>query len=284
MPEKCNDNQKNCDDCSHDCSSCNKADGCDHKTPEKLEPNKNSNIKKTIGVVSGKGGVGKSLVCSLLAVKLNKADHKVGILDADVTGPSIPKIFGLEGMLTANEEALNPMTTKNGIKLVSSNLILEDPSSPVAWRGPVVSGAITQFFNMTNWGEIDTLLVDMPPGTSDVFLTVMQMLPVDGIICVTTPQDLVEMIVSKAINLANMMNVKVLSLVENMSYFQCNNCGESHEIYGTSKVEKIANKYKINYFDKMPIDAKFAENCDNGNIENKDYENLLNSSVKAIIN
>lgn len=281
MSDKC-ENHENCEDCTHDCSTCGKAGSCDHKAPEKLKPNNNSKIKHVIGVVSGKGGVGKSLVCALLATKLNKQGKKVGILDADVTGPSVPKIFGVEGMLTATEEAMNPKVSNDGVKMVSANLILENPESPVAWRGPVVSGAISQFFNMTNWGNLDVLLVDMPPGTSDVFLTVMQMIPVDGIICVSTPQDLVEMIVGKAINLSNMMNVNVLGLVENMSYFKCEDCGKKHEIYGPSKIEEISKKFDIEAFDKLPINPEYAKNCDNGTVENINTDNLLENCVKVI--
>lgn len=270
--------------CTHDCSSCGKADSCDKKMPEKLKANKNSNIKKIIGVVSGKGGVGKSLVCAMLANKLSKNNLKVGILDADVTGPSIPKIFGVKGQLTASEDALNVAIGPNNLKMISANLMLDDPDSPVAWRGPVVSGAISQFFNMTNWGDIDVMLVDMPPGTSDVFLTVMQMLPIDGIICVTSPQDLVEMIVGKAINLARMMNVNVLSLVENMSYFTCNNCGQQHDIFGKSQIEDTARKYNIENFDRLPIDKGFAKMCDQGKAMDIDTSKLLDNSSKAIIN
>lgn len=280
MNEKCTDGD--CQDCTHDCSSCSKAGGCDHKKPDKLTPNKNSNIKHVFGVVSGKGGVGKSLVCSLLAHKLNTKKLSVGILDADVTGPSIPKIFGVNDALSATEDALIPAVSSNNIKLVSANLLLENPDSPVAWRGPVVSGAISQFFNMTNWGDIDVLLVDMPPGTSDVFLTVMQQLPVEGIICVSTPQDLVEMIVGKAINLARMMDVSVDSLVENMSYFQCPKCDEKHEIYGSSKVEEVADKYNIKHTDKLAINPDYAKLCDQGKITEIDVSEILNNTYKAI--
>lgn len=273
---------ENCENCEHDCSSCEKSGSCNHKAPEKLKANSKSNIKHVIGVVSGKGGVGKSLVCALLASKLNKDGYKVGILDADVTGPSVPKVFGITGQLDATDEAMIPSTSASGIKIVSANLILESPDSPIAWRGPVVSGAISQFFNMTNWGDIDILLVDMPPGTSDVFLTVMQMLPVDGIICVSTPQDLVEMIVGKAINLARMMSVEVLSIVENMSYFECPDCNKKHEIYGSSKAEEIASKYNIDNVDKLPINPVFAKLCDEGKIDNFDTNNILTNSEKAI--
>lgn len=272
----------NCEDCEHDCSSCEKSGNCSHEKPEKLTPNENSNIKHVYGVVSGKGGVGKSLVCSLLANKLSAQGLKVGILDADVTGPSIPKVYGTSTEITATEEAMNPVVSKNNIKIISANLLLDEPDSPVAWRGPVVSGAISQFFNMVNWGDLDVLLVDMPPGTSDVFLTVMQLLPIDGIVCVTSPQELVEMIVGKAINLAKMMEVKVVSLVENMSYFECPDCGKKHEIYGKSSVEAAAKKYGIKATDKIPIDAKFAQLSDAGKIYEFDTKDLLENTAKYI--
>lgn len=275
---------QNCEDCTHDCDSCGHAGNCEHKAPQKLETNKNSNIKHVVGVVSGKGGVGKSLVCALLACKMQNEGLNVGILDADVTGPSVPKIFGVTGQLTATEEAMNPAKSVNDIKMVSANLILEDADAPVAWRGPVVSGAISQFYNMTNWGNVDVLLVDMPPGTSDVFLTVMQMLPVDGIVCVSTPQDLVEMIVGKAINLAAMMDVAVLSLVENMSYFKCPDCEKQHEIYGPSKADAISKKYNIKAVDKLPINADFAKLCDLGKVHEIDTSNILDNSFKVIKN
>lgn len=280
MSENCNNN---CNDCEHDCSNCEKSGDCKHKSIEKLKPNNNSNIKKIIGVVSGKGGVGKSLVCSLLANKLNKSGLKVGIIDADVTGPSIPKVFGVAGQLSATEQAMNPAISKCGIKMISANLLLDNPDSPVAWRGPVVSGAISQFFNMTNWGDIDVMLIDMPPGTSDVFLTVMQTIPVNGIVCVSTPQDLVEMIVGKAINLANMMDIEVLSLVENMSYFECDKCNTKHEIFGKSKAESVIEKYNIDCLDKLPIDPNLTKLCDNGKIDEYKTDNLLKNTVDKIV-
>ena len=258
------------ENCTHDCSNCEKSGNCEI---QKLEPNANSNIKKVIGVVSGKGGVGKSLVCGLIATKLAKQGKKVGILDADVTGPSVPKMFGIDGHITATEDAMNPAEDKNGIKMISANLILDDPTSPVAWRGPVVSGAIQQFFNMTNWGDIDVMLVDMPPGTSDVFLTVMQMIPVDGIVVVTTPQDLVEMIVDKAINLANMMDVPVLGVIENMSYFECPDCGAKHKIYGESNIDAT---------DTLPINQEFAKAVDAGKLYDINTEDLLNNIIEII--
>ena len=214
-------------ECSHDCSSCSSNCGDREKPQSFLKPmNEHSNIKKVIGIVSGKGGVGKSLVSCLLASKCRKAGLKVGILDADVTGPSVPKSFGITSRAMQDETGLLPTVTATGIKMMSINLLLEDVNSPVVWRGPVISGVIQQFWTDVNWGELDYLFVDMPPGTGDVALTVFQSLPVDGIVIVSTPQDLVKMIVNKAFNMAKMMDVPVLGLVENMSYYECPDCGK----------------------------------------------------------
>ncbi|MDO5328838.1 MAG: P-loop NTPase [Coriobacteriia bacterium] len=261
------------ENCNHECSNCEHANNCESAEPIKLEPNENSKIARVIGVVSGKGGVGKSLVCGLLATKLQKKGKSVGILDADITGPSVPKMFGITEQLTATEGAMNPAVSKSGIKMVSANLILDNPSNPVAWRGPVISGAIQQFFNQVNWGDVDVLLVDMPPGTSDVFLTVMQSLPIDGIVIATTPQTLVDMIVKKATSLAKMMNIKVLGMVENMAYFKCPDCDKKHYIYGEPDGDAT---------DELPLDANFARMCDDGKIEDIDTDDLLNNIIKEI--
>ena len=228
-------------ECTHDCSSCS-SNCADRKEPQSfLKPmNKNSNIKKVIGVVSGKGGVGKSLVSCLLAAKCQKAGLKVGVLDADITGPSVPKSFGITSRAMQDETGLLPTVTKTGVKMMSINLLLEDVNSPVVWRGPVISGVIEQFWTDVNWGELDYLFVDMPPGTGDVALTVFQSLPVDGIVIVTTPQDLVKMIVNKAFNMAKIMNVPVLGLAENMNYYQCPDCGKKHNIFGESQIGETA--------------------------------------------
>ncbi len=277
------------EECTHDCGSCGVA-GCGERdegsggAPSKLETNKNSNIKHVIGVVSGKGGVGKSLVTSLLASKMNKAGFKVGILDADITGPSIPKTFGITNPLTADSDGIIPAQTPSGIKVMSTNLMLPKGDLPVAWRGPVVSNAIRQFWNETNWGDVDYLFVDMPPGTSDVLLTVFQSLPVDGIITVSAPQELVAMIVGKAVNLAHDMNVDVLGLVENMAYFECDNCNKKHYIFGTPQGKTVAERYKIGAYATLPIDPAFASACDAGKVEEYDVGDKLDVIVDAIKN
>ncbi len=223
-----------------------------------------SNIKKVIGVVSGKGGVGKSFVTSSLASAMNKTGYKVGIMDADITGPSIPKMFGVHGQVYGTEEGMVPMVAEDGTKIMSINLLLEDEESPVIWRGPVIAGVVKQFWNETVWGDIDYLFVDMPPGTGDVPLTVFQSLPVDGIIIVTSPQELVQMIVKKAYNMANMMNIPVLGVVENFSYLKCPDCGKEIKVFGESHVDNVAAELNIPVFGKMPIDPAYAEKADEG--------------------
>ncbi|MBQ9022278.1 MAG: Mrp/NBP35 family ATP-binding protein [Eggerthellaceae bacterium] len=250
--------------------------------PTVLEPNEQSSIKHVIGVVSGKGGVGKSLVTSLLANEANKRGFKVGILDADVTGPSIPKSFGYTNPLTADEKGVFPGQTQSGIKLISTNLMLPAEDMPVVWRGPVVSGVIKQFFNEVNWGDIDYLFVDMPPGTSDVLLTVFQSLPVDGIITVSAPQELVAMIVGKAVNMAQQMDVPVLGLVENMAYFTCPDCGKKHYIFGEPQGAAVAEHYGIPAHATLPIDPAFAALVDAGKIEEYDVEGALDPIIEQI--
>ncbi len=255
-------------ECTHDCSTCSSNCG-DRKEPQSfLKPmNNNSNIKKVIGVVSGKGGVGKSLVSCLLAAKCQKAGLKVGVLDADITGPSVPKSFGITSRAMQDDTGLLPTVTKTGVKMMSINLLLEDVNSPVVWRGPVISGVIEQFWTDVNWGELDYLFVDMPPGTGDVALTVFQSLPVDGIVIVTTPQDLVKMIVNKAFNMAKLMNVPVLGLVENMSYYQCPDCGKKHNIFGESQIDETAKELGVPVLAKLPIDPEVAKLVDEGRVE-----------------
>ena len=254
-------------------SSCSKesCEGCSHNSqnPQSMleAMNAYSNIKHVIGVVSGKGGVGKSFVTSSLAVQMAKAGYKVGILDADITGPSIPKMFGAHGQLVGDEKGMYPYETKEGIKIVSINLLMEDEEAPVVWRGPVIAGAVKQFWNETVWGDVDYLFVDMPPGTGDVPLTVFQSLPVDGIIVVTSPQELVSMIVGKAVKMAEMMDVSVLGIVENMSYFECPDCKSRHSIFGESHIDEVAAKYGIKNIARMPINPKLAAACDKGLIE-----------------
>ena len=236
--------------------------------------NKYSNIKKVIGVVSGKGGVGKSLVSCLLASKCAKAGLKVGILDADITGPSVPKSFGITERAMQDDECLLPAVTSDGSKLMSINLLLEDVNSPVVWRGPVISGVIEQFWSDVRWGELDYLFVDMPPGTGDVALTVFQSLPIDGIVIVSTPQDLVKMIVNKAYNMAKMMNVPVLGLVENMSYYICPNCNEKINIFGESKIEETAAELGVPVLAKLPINPEINKLVDAGKISEVEAKEL----------
>lgn len=255
-------------ECNHDCSSCKS--NCADRKPTKedfLKPmNKYSNIKKVIGVVSGKGGVGKSLVTCLLASKCAEAGLKVGVLDADITGPSVPKSFGITSRAMQDEECLLPTVTENGVKIMSINLLLEDVNSPVVWRGPVISGVIEQFWSDVRWGELDYLFVDMPPGTGDVALTVFQSLPVDGIVIVSTPQDLVKMIVNKAFNMAKMMNVPVLGLIENMSYYTCPDCGKKINIFGESQIDETAAELGVPVIAKLPINPDINKMVDNGKI------------------
>lgn len=255
-------------ECSHDCSSC--AQNCgERKEPQSfLKPmNKASHIKKVIGVVSGKGGVGKSLVTCLLASACAKAGLNVGALDADITGPSVPKSFGVSQRAKQDSEFLLPNITKTGIKVMSINMLLESEESPVVWRGPVISGVVEQFWTEVRWGELDYLFVDMPPGTGDVALTVFQSLPVDGIVIVSTPQDLVKMIVNKAFNMAKLMHIPVLGVVENMSYFVCPDCGKKHELFGRSKIDETAGELGIPVLAKLPIDPKINRMVDEGRVE-----------------
>ena len=271
--------------CSGSCSSCG-VEGCGVRTaelaPEFLDTNAKSHVKYVIGVVSGKGGVGKSLVTSLLAAEMQKKGYKVAILDADVTGPSIPKTFGVDAKIAVDMYGVIPCKTESGIKIISTNLMLPEDDQFVAWRGPVVAGVIQQFWNETSWGDIDVLFVDMPPGTSDVFLTVFQQLPVDGIVTVSAPQELVGMIVGKAVNLAHNMKVNVLGLVENMSYFVCDECNKKHYIYGQPQAEAIAAKYEIPAWASLPIDPKFARLCDQGKIEEYDVQGALDPVIAKI--
>lgn len=262
-------------ECTHDCSTCSSNCG-ERKEPQSfLKPmNKNSNIKKVIGVVSGKGGVGKSLVSCLLAAKCQKAGLKVGVLDADITGPSVPKSFGITSRAMQDDTGLLPTVAKTGVKMMSINLLLEDVNSPVVWRGPVISGVIEQFWTDVNWGELDYLFVDMPPGTGDVALTVFQSLPVDGIVIVSTPQDLVKMIVNKAFNMAKIMNVPVLGLVENMSYYQCPDCGKKHNIFGESQIDETAKELGVSVLAKLPIDPEVAKLVDEGRVEDVECPQL----------
>ena len=260
MPE--NSNCSSASSCSRE--SC---EGCPSKqNPQSFleEMNAYSNIKHVIGIVSGKGGVGKSFVTSSLAVLMAKAGYKVGILDADITGPSIPKMFGLKGQVVGDERGMIPLETEEGIKVMSINLLMEDEEAPVVWRGPVIAGAVKQFWNETCWGELDYLFVDMPPGTGDVPLTVFQSLPVNGIVIVTSPQELVQMIVKKAYNMANMMHIPVLGVVENFSFLKCPDCGKEIKMFGESHIEDVAANLGLRLLGKMPLDPAYAEAADKG--------------------
>jgi Mrp family chromosome partitioning ATPase len=231
-------------------------------------------IKHIIAVVSGKGGVGKSLVTSLIASTLNKQGQSVGILDADITGPSIPKAFGIDEKLRANAQGILPSISRSGIQMVSTNLVLPEDTTPVLWRGSLISGMVKQFYSEVIWGDVDYLLIDMPPGTGDVPLTVYQSIPIDGIVIVTAPQDLVSMIVGKAINMAGTMDIPVLGIVENMAYFQCPECGTTHEIFGASKIDEVAAQYGIDLVAQIPIDPNFAQAMDAGAVDGLDIDEL----------
>ncbi|MCI8285179.1 MAG: Mrp/NBP35 family ATP-binding protein [Firmicutes bacterium] len=251
-------------DCSSDCSSCEQS-----SQPKSLiEPlNSASSVKNVIAVVSGKGGVGKSLVTSLMSVIMQRRGYRAAILDADVTGPSIPKTFNLKQKASASEEMIFPVITKTGIQIMSVNLLLENDTDPVVWRGPVIAGTVTQFWTDVFWDNVDYMFVDMPPGTGDVPLTVFQSLPVKGIIVVASPQELVGMIVEKAVKMADLMNVPVLGLVENMSYFECPDCGSRHSIFGESHIDEIAEKYGVKNVAKVPVSSKLSAGVDAGLIE-----------------
>ena len=259
------------ENCTHNCSTC--GESCSSRTAEQtsfLEPlNPASSVKKVIGVVSGKGGVGKSLVTAMMAVKMNSKGKHTAILDADITGPSIPKAFGLNNnmVMMTKDNLMIPATSALGIDIMSTNLLLDNDTDPVIWRGPVIAGAVKQFWNETLWEDVDYMFVDMPPGTGDVPLTVFQSLPVNGIIIVTSPQELVSMIVAKAVKMAQKMNIPIIGLVENMSYLECPDCGKKISVFGESHIDEIAREYNIPVLAKLPIDPKVAEHVDNGTIE-----------------
>ncbi len=262
--------------CSGNCSSCSSSGSCsDEKKDLHLKQNEYSNIKKIYAVVSGKGGVGKSSVTALLASAMQARGKQTAILDADVTGPSIPKVFGITGQCETDGAVIYPRESSTGIRVMSVNLLLPQQDAPVVWRGPVISGVIQQFFTDVAWGDVDYMFVDMPPGTGDVPLTVFQSLKVDGIIVVTTPQDLVGLIVSKAIHMAEMMNIPVVGLVENMSYFTCPDCGKQHSIFGESKTQEVADKFGLPVLAKLPIDTRTPALADKGAIELADMDAVM---------
>ena len=255
-------------ECTHDCGSCSASCGERQEMPDLRAPmNQFSDVKKVFGIVSGKGGVGKSTVTAELACAMRAKGYKVGVLDADITGPSIPQAFGIHETAEVNDMGILPSISKNSVRVMSLNLLTKEETDPVIWRGPVVAGVVKQFWTDVLWGEIDYMFVDMPPGTGDVPLTVFQSLPIDGIIVVTSPQDLVSMIVHKAVNMAAIMNVPVVGLVENYSYFKCPDCGKEHAIFGESKLEQVAEKMGIPVLARLPIDPGLAAACDKGEIE-----------------
>lgn len=272
---------ENTQGCSGNCSSCSQS--CSKREPQSLiEPTgEYNNIKHVIGVVSGKGGVGKSMVTSMLAVLMARKGYKVGILDADITGPSIPKTFGINTRAMQNELGILPAETDNGIKIMSVNMLLEDAAAPVVWRGPVIAGAVKQFWSDVYWGGLDYLLIDCPPGTGDVPLTVFQSIPLDGIVIVTSPQDLVSLIVKKAYNMARMMNVPVLGIAENMSYVKCPNCDEEIHIFGSGKSESIADELGVELIAKIPMDRDLAVAADNGAFHKLDTDYFKTAAEKV---
>lgn len=255
-------------ECTHDCGSCGENCG-ERKEPQSLlkAPNPKSSIKKVIGVVSGKGGVGKSLVTAMMAVLLNRRGYHTGVLDADITGPSIPKSFGIHGRAMMQDECILPCKSEKGIEVMSTNLLLENETDPVVWRGPIIANMVTQFWTDVLWKEIDFLFVDMPPGTGDVPLTVFQTIPLDGIIVVTSPQELVSMIVAKAVTMAGMMNVPILGVVENMSYVRCPDCGKKISVFGESHLDEVVKKYDMKVLARGPLDPQIASKIDSGSAE-----------------
>ena len=269
--------EKKCSDSSctkESCSNCSKA-----KVDFSVAPHPLSHVKKVIGVVNGKGGVGKSMVTSLSAVAMQKAGYKTGILDADITGPSIPKAFGIEGRAFGNEEGIVPVKSKGGIDVMSINLLLQNPTDPVIWRGPVIANMVKQFWSDVVWADVDYLFVDMPPGTGDVPLTVFQSLPLDGILIVTSPQELVSMVVAKAVKMAEQMNIPILGLIENFAYFHCPDNGKDYEIFGKSHIETVALEHRLPVLAKLPIDPALANACDEGRIEEVSFDLSLYAGV-----
>lgn len=271
-------------ECTHDCSSCGA--NCESRQgPQSLiEPlNAQSSVKKVIGVVSGKGGVGKSLVTGMLATLFSKKGYKTAVMDADITGPSIPKMFGINGRAKGTQEGILPAESKGGIEIMSVNLLLENPSDPVIWRGPVIAGVVKQFWTDVIWGDVDYMFVDMPPGTGDVPLTVFQSIPLDGIVIVSSPQDLVAMIVNKAVSMANMMNIPIVGVVENMSYVECPDCGKKIYLYGESHIDKVCADNHIPLLGQIPIAPSITASCDSGKIEDENCS-YLDYAVEVISN
>lgn len=258
-------NNQTPESCNHNCSGCS-TQGCSSRV-QQFTLNPLSTVKHTIGVVSGKGGVGKSFVTSLIASSLNKQGYQVGVLDADITGPSMAKVFGIDQAAMGSEDGIIPATTASGIQLISTNMLLDNESTPVLWRGPILAGLVQQFYSDVIWEDVDYMVVDMPPGTGDVPLTVFQSIPLDGIVIVTTPQDLVSMVVSKAINMAHSMNIPILGLVENMSYFDCDDCGKRNYPFGQGHVNQLASQIGVNLTLQLPINPDYAHLSDRGQVE-----------------
>ena len=270
------------EECTHDCSNCGAACSSRNAAPQHDAPNPHSRVKKVIGVVSGKGGVGKSMTSALLACAMARRSYHCGILDADITGPSIPKLFGIHGRAMADDKGCWPIQSRMGIDVMSINLLVENEEDPVVWRGPVIAGAVKQFWTDVVWKDVDFLFVDMPPGTGDVPLTVFQSIPVDGIVVVTSPQDLVSLIVTKAVRMAEMMNKPILGVVENYSYFQCPNCGEKHYIFGKSNLEQVAAELQVKVLAQIPMDPAMAAAMDQGAMETMEH-NYLEPVADAIL-
>ncbi len=271
------------ENCTHDCSSCGESCSSRQEPQSFLAPkNSMSDIKKVIGIVSGKGGVGKSLVTSLMAAGMQREGYRSAILDADITGPSIPKLFGITEKAEGSEYGIMPSVSRGGTKIMSINLLLENDTDPVVWRGPVIGGTVKQFWTDVVWEDVDCMFVDMPPGTGDVPLTVFQSLPVDGIIVVTSPQELVSMIVEKAVNMAKLMNIPILGVVENMSYVECPNCEEKIHIFGESKLDEVAKSFGLKALGRIPMKAEIAARCDAGKIEAVDGLAYLSDAFDAV--
>jgi len=270
MSEKCS---QNCEQCGEECS--------ERKADFSAKPHELSHIKKVIGVVSGKGGVGKSLITALLCVSMNRRGYASAVLDADITGPSIPKMFGIKEKAAGSDLGLFPAKSRTGIEMMSLNLLLENDTDPVIWRGPILAGTVKQFWTDVIWGDVDYLFIDMPPGTGDVPLTVFQSIPVDGLAIVTSPQEMVSMIVSKAVMMAEMMNIPILGLIENMAYIECPDCGKKIRLFGESHIQDIAKKHGLDVLATLPVDSKLAQACDKGMIESFEGD-WLNGMVERL--
>ncbi len=270
---------ENPNSCSHNCADC-EANCSERESGEsfRIEPNPNSSFKHTIGIVSGKGGVGKSLVTSLIASEMQRRGHSTGVMDADITGPSMGKVFGIADKAEGNGEIIFPAVTKSGIELISANMLLESDDTPIIWRGPMIAGVIKQFYQEVLWRDLEYLFIDMPPGTGDVPLTVFQSIKLDGIIIVTSPQELVSMVVSKAIRMAEMMNIPVIGIVENMSYVECDNCHNKMYVFGKSHVQETADEYGLKVLAQLPLNPKIAEASDSGNIEDIEMPELKDAA------